>query len=375
MTSIEQKMLSMVDVEGIIAVISKVTGINKNSIDIDQYLTHWAANKKDLFVLFGEKLKIEKDVELDLSANINTVKSKQQSFLEEVMGQDYNLFKPYMLLSNLSPYEFVLNSFNYDRELFGVKFNKGDKVSRSISKLFSKEDKGKAGTITTKYSMVLQEFKAKGKAVLSIDPMDFFTMSENSSNWSSCHSLTGCYQTGTISYLQDPTTAISYVKPSIDVEIKYEGKIGEVKVANYSNKVWRQIVLFSSNLTYATQARQYPGPVAANQNTIADILMDLMSKKNQEEYRVCTWTPGDVYHSVFRSHESYNGDYCYNDIENEAFSTAYSIIPASVDDIDDFFTEKLNNRDRCRVGTSVRCITGCGCYADDNESFFCDDCR
>lgn len=374
MTSIEQKMLSMVDVEGITTVISKKARISKDCIDINQYLTHWVTSKKDLFILFGEKLKIEKDVELDLSANINTVKSKQQSFLEEVLGKDFNLFKPYMLLSNLSPYEFVLNSFNYDRELFGVKFNKGDKVSRSIPKLFSKEDKGKAGAITTKYSMVLQEFKAKGKAVLSIDPMDFFTMSENNSNWSSCHSLTGCYQTGTISYLQDPTTAISYVKPSIDVEIKYEGKDGEAKVATYSNKVWRQIVLFSSNLTYATQARQYPGVVTANQNTIAEILMELMHKKNQEEYKVCSWTPGGLYFA-FQCHESYDGDYCYNDIENEAFSTAYSIIPNHVEDMDVFFMEKLKNGDRCRVGTSVRCITGCGCYADDNETFFCDDCH
>lgn len=370
MESIEQKMISMVDIKGIEEFIKSRRSFDE--IDVYQYVKEWARNKKHIFELFGEKLSIEKEVELDLSKNHSYAKEEIDKFIDKIRERGYEYIKAYLFVSSLSVPEFYFNVINVDRNILGMEFKKGDKVSRILGKIMKNLDKKESSKVITEYSMFLQSLKAKGKVVLSIDPLDYVTMSENKSNWSSCHSLTGCYQTGPFSYMMDSTTAISYAKPSKDIELDYDGG-----TLVYSNKIWRQIVLFSSNLEYATQARQYPAIMRANQQTVASIVSDLLKSKNEIPYQTISWEPDYDSYST-KVHFSWSSGYCYNDIQEDAFSTAYSIIPSKVENtphnIECWFEDAYNEEEICKVGSEVMCISGCGCLCVDNEELLCSDC-
>lgn len=57
----------------------------------------------------------------------------------------------------------------------------------------------------------MQENKIEGYIYLSVDPRDFLTLSENNSNWRSCHTLDGDYRAGNLSYMVDETTIVAYI--------------------------------------------------------------------------------------------------------------------------------------------------------------------
>ena len=353
MNSIKNKMLSMVNIKDIETVVKAKMLLRKDAqINVEQYLEEWAANKSHIFKLFGEKLTLEEEVELDLTQNLKVIDLAKKSFISEcVINCEENLFKLMIFFEKLSPVEFANNIINLDREILGIKISKGNKISRTISKFVS--DKKIASDITTKYSMVVQEFKAKGKVVLSIDPMDYFTMSENDSNWTSCHSLTGCYQTGTVAYLQDSTTVIAYAKPIRNTTVNFYGE-----VASYSNKIWRQVVMFSDNFVYATQSRQYPADMVANRATVGNMLIKLLEGYNNTKYVSQDWDVSDNWAAI-ECHECADDDvdwYCYNDITHEAFETAYSIIPSSFENTDEFFKEMRENGEYCSPSSSVACL-------------------
>ncbi len=465
MNSIKNKMLSMVNIKDIETVVKAKMLLRKDAqINVEQYLEEWATNKSHIFKLFGEKLTLEEEVELDLTQNLKVIDLAKRSFISEcVINCEENLFKLMIFFEKLSPVEFANNIINLDREILGIKISKGNKISRTISKFVS--DKKIASDITTKYSMVVQEFKAKGKVVLSIDPMDYFTMSENDSNWTSCHSLTGCYQTGTVAYLQDSTTVIAYAKPIRNTTVNFTmsendsnwtschsltgcyqtGTVAYLQdsttviayakpirnttvnfygeVASYSNKIWRQVVMFSDNFVYATQSRQYPADMVANRATVGNMLIKLLEGYNNTKYVSQDWDVSDNWAAIechecanadmvanratvgnmlikllegynntkyvsqdwdvsdnwaaIECHECANNDvdwYCYNDITHEAFETAYSIIPSSFENADEFFKEMRENGEYCSPSSSVACLY-CGQYHLDNAgSLICCDC-
>lgn len=372
MNFIENKMLSMVNIKDIETIVKAKMRLKRDAqINVKQYLEEWASNKAHIFELFGGKLTLEEEVELDLTQNLKVIKCSRKAFLAEcVSTYEENLFKLLLFFEELSPIEFANNIINIDREILGVKISKGNKISRTISKFVS--DKKIASDITTKYSMIVQEFKAKGKVVLSIDPIDYFTMSENDSNWTSCHSLTGCYQTGTVAYLQDSTTVIAYAKPIRNTTVNFHGE-----VASYSNKVWRQVVMFSDNFVYATQSRQYPADMIANRTTVGNMLIKLLEGYNNTEYVSHDWEVSDNWAAI-ECHECAGNDvdwYCYNDITHEAFNTAYSLIPSTYDNVYDFFKEMREKSEYCSPSSSVACLC-CGQHFLENaESLICEDCE
>ena len=76
-----------------------------------------------------------------------------------------------------------------------------------------------------KYADALSPLTIKRHTVLSINPMDYFTMSFGNS-WSSCHTIDkgnqygygGCHSSGTISYMLDPSSMVFYT-----VDKSYDG--------------------------------------------------------------------------------------------------------------------------------------------------------
>ena len=363
---IEKEMLSQVDVEGLEKLILHLSNLNEDlRIDIREHLNNWAKNKSHLYLAFGKKLKLEKEIELDFSGNSTYVKSLISKFYQEITQAKVKRF-----LKSCSNAEVVMNCLNRNVSFENVKFRAGDKISKCIGKILDLYDitPAEKDSVLIKFSMLIQGVKAKGSAVLSIDPVDYITMSENNSNWESCHSMSGCFRTGPFAYLQDSSTTISYVKPKDDCVFTY----GDSKTLTYSNKNWRQIVLFSKELKYATQLRQYPYTSQANQSTVASIVMNILNAKSGLDYQIHSIDVCDMprYFSTLHECTGDGEDLCYNDLTNEAFKTAYWISEIGVEPTEEVLKEYLRAGETAEVGHYVSCICGCGDELYDSESLY-----
>ena len=363
---IEKEMLSQVDVEGLEKLILHLSNLNEDlRIDIREHLNNWAKNKSHLYLAFGKKLKLEKEIELDFSGNSTYVKSLISKFYQEITQAKVKRF-----LKSCSNAEVVMNCLNRNVSFENLKFRAGDKISKCIGKILDLYDitPAEKDSVLIKFSMLIQSVKVKGSAVLSIDPVDYITMSENNSNWESCHSMSGCFRTGPFAYLQDSSTTISYVKPKDDCVFTY----GDGKTLTYSNKNWRQIVLFSKELKYATQLRQYPYTSQANQSTVASIVMDVLNAKSGLNYQI---QPIDVYDmpryfSTLHECTGDGEDLCYNDLTNEAFKTAYWISEIGVEPTEEVLEEYYRAGETAKTGHYVSCICGCGEELYDSENLY-----
>lgn len=60
-------------------------------------------------------------------------------------------------------------------------------------------------------SQYIQQNKLEGYLYLSVDPVDFLTLSDNNANWTSCHRLDGDFREGNLSYMVDDTTIIAFI--------------------------------------------------------------------------------------------------------------------------------------------------------------------
>ena len=363
---IEKEMLSQVDVEGLEKLILHLSHLNADlRIDIREHLNNWAKNKSHLYLAFGKKLKLEKEIELDFSGNSTYVKSLISKFYQEITQAKVKRF-----LKSCSNAEVVMNCLNRNVSFENVKFRAGDKISKCIGKILDLYDitPAEKDSVLIKFSMLIQGVKAKGSAVLSIDPVDYITMSENNSNWESCHSMSGCFRTGPFAYLQDSSTTISYVKPKDDCVFTY----GDGKTLTYSNKNWRQIVLFSKELKYATQLRQYPYTSQANQSTVASIVMNILNAKSGLDYQIHSIDVCDMprYFSTLHECTEEGEDLCYNDLTNEAFKTAYWISEIGVEPTEEVLKEYCRAGETAKTGHYVSCLCGCGDELYDSESLY-----
>ena len=86
--------------------------------------------------------------------------------------------------------------------------------------------------------------------VLSINPLDFLTMSCGTS-WDSCMYPTGEYSTGTLPYATGKDTVIGFLVNTQDYEV-------EIERSNWSNKIWRQIMYVTDD-NFIISQNPYPG--------------------------------------------------------------------------------------------------------------------
>lgn len=113
-----------------------------------------------------------------------------------------------------------------------LKVRAGQKTSRAINKLCCYLGYDKVDGYNrefTKYADSLNPLSIKRHTVLSISPLDYLTMSFGNS-WASCHTIdksnkrgmpnsySGCYSSGTISYMLDPSSMVLYT-----VDASYNG--------------------------------------------------------------------------------------------------------------------------------------------------------
>ena len=301
-----EKMISLVDVDKFHKlVIARLIGqgssadlskLDKNTIK--NYLKTWAVSKYKFYKMFGDKLTLNKDIEVE----------KERPEFEVALNELREKFPLYAkMLAGVSPSALMNN-------------NIGSKIDGRISETFFKDIKVKDGMSFTKFISlygnkeldieVSKIYQDKGIAhlVISIDPMDYLTVSLNASGWHSCHHFfNGCNRNATLSYMNDETSLVAY-RTNGDVNYNFQGKKIE-----WNTKCWRQMVYISPESSTTVFSRQYPYDSEVLTYNIRQMIEECMCKFFNSENKWTIYRKRDNAKTDVRKSED---SLVYNDIGN-----------------------------------------------------------
>ena len=146
----------------------------------------------------------------------------------------------------------------------GWTVHRGEKTSRVVNRLCKQLEIGNLAEYDrefAKYADAITPLKIRRHTVISVNPLDYLTMSFGNS-WSSCHTIdkenkrknggssyNGCYSSGTISYMLDSTSVIMYT-----IDENFDGR----DYWRAPGKINRQMWHIAPNADFMVQGRMYP---------------------------------------------------------------------------------------------------------------------
>lgn len=311
---------------------------------VEEYLQRWAYAKYEFYLLFNRELSISKDIDLEVTI-------EEMKVLKRDLANEFPKYGTYVY--NMPTQYFITNEMNdlYDSCFrFAQQFysGKGMKLSKFFSQFLQDPQ------FDIELSKVMQNKRVLGTVFLSIDPYDYLTSSLNQHGWKSCHRITsGEYGTGSLSYMLDETTIVSYrAKKDKEFNYNYWG----IKFKGNS-KLHRQLVYFDKKSCSIIFGRQYPND---NEQLSKEIRFLL-------EERVSEYLGVENQWKVFK--DKYDGtftDVCklhYSDVKND-FGFKFARLSNSRKDVADW-----------QVGSELPCLCGCGNFVDRaNERALCNSC-
>ena len=229
----------------------------------EEILKFWNEEKQELYRLLGNKMMYEKSVKVVLSRDALKKQmiylTNSHYFVEKVKiyffeQENFVIRYPFLQLFQ----EDTLIDNKYNGESAKIKINntliqlhngaKPLKVLSKIATALNIEDYFEDFRI--RHSQILNQKEISGTLVLSIHPLDYMTMSDNDSGWSSCMSwkAAGCYCRGTVEMMNSPYVLVAYLKSNDDMRLG----------GNYywNNKKWRTLCIFDRE--YITSIKGYP---------------------------------------------------------------------------------------------------------------------
>ena len=216
----------------------------------DRLFEVWEECKKDFIELFGGKYIYEfpEKVSFDLGP-----KEKHDRVIR-FAGQVESTYGYSQLAEFIEKQEegFFKNLTVEDYTMWSGKvIKKGTKLVKAFRNFI--ENEKSLTDIQNEASRIIQEDKIEGTLCLSVHPLDFLSLSENTYNWRSCHSLDGEYRAGNLSYMMDKHTIVCYLKGADNVNL--QAFHPDVK---WNSKKWRVLLYVSSDWNMVFAGRQYP---------------------------------------------------------------------------------------------------------------------
>ena len=275
-------------------------------ISTEDFLKVWSNNKSKLYKLFGDSLFYKFPIkytrsEDEKSSEYNRILFNiNDKFRMKFIDLIYKLMKENKIVVNnyngtVSP---LFSTYNYVMEQVGTKIviSRPDKkkglqiqsttkpirainsIMNYISDLVEENEYKELFKMFEQFriecSKVNNADVSNGELVMSIHPLDFITMSDNNSQWSSCMSWynTGDYHLGTIEMLNSNNTICCYIENKKD---KYYFNDKD-KTTEWSNKRWRE--LFYINKDIILSGKGYPYQNENISKIILDKLKELAAK-------------------------------------------------------------------------------------------------
>ncbi len=238
--------------------------------------------------------------------------------VQTIKGEDNSLF------SGSFFYKYV----DINNEIFTFSLRKGERANKAFKRLarlvqLPQDIMDLFEQLEIARSMLIQTSKMNATLVLSIDPEDFLTASDNSLNWDSCFSLTngGSYKNGTYSAMITPNLAIAYIesdKPYIPNQNNPED--------TFSNKIWRAWVYIDDNIFFVN--KNYP----FYSKVITSFLYNWLISTSSNIYVSSKDAELSLYTDSFMYDDTSSSDLFYikNDVIHKFFTKGYYDIELSV---------------------------------------------
>lgn len=254
---------------------------------IKDILRFWDADKQNLFNLFNQELILSKSIEIvtpkeelmdsirDFVNNSNFV-IKYRDFLYRLghspaaefekirMSDEYNYNTSYLMSSLVEPYVLAYNK--YDGNTFVIRdFNnkkiqiaegcKAVKTLITLNKKFEFATKEEEEEFRIKHSQITNTKSLKGTLHLSIHPLDYITMSDNTCNWTSCMAWehNGDYRQGTIEMMNSDMVVVAY----LDSDKPFYLDAGDKNEKQWSNKKWRELFIVNEDVLMGIKGYPY----------------------------------------------------------------------------------------------------------------------
>ena len=383
--------LTAQDKEYITEYIEKWGGINspiKLKAPLDYILREWNKSKQTLFNIFGEKLMLEKEIQVEDGDNkkireinnylnstnpgtdfINSVRKLftfNGTYFEDTYAT-YNLTQAKQLFTNRVAKEFSYRNKDYKV----IKVPEGAKVMRVLQRIAKEFDLPDFEIFRNHISRITEIRKSKIKFTLSIHPLDYMTMSDNANGWESCMNWTqgpGSYRAGTIEMMNSPVVVVAYIttKPYYPANTSIE----------WTSKSWRELIIVHPNTICSVKS--YPYYNIAFDKALVNWLADLVEektewrynrKKPQESLESCSdikaWQDREDKDNYFLLHFETNE--MYNDFGNTDNYGIFSINPPD----NKYHTSTINYSGLM----TCMCCGENGYWSDDTETVICEDCE
>lgn len=227
--------------------VSPFIGESFNRIFEDSYKAKQGLASHFGFDEYGRKMKpvrIEKD-----RASIESDITDWSRHLGVTLHQ---IIKKYFSLTDMA--ENKLSKEVVVAEYDDISFQAGTKFTRALSKIMEKMryPNFRKDDVLTKYSQVLNEKVYQGLLVVSINPVDFYGMSYGS-NWTSCLSPGGEYESGTMGYAMDENSVLAFL-----VSSGYEEAYRTNTMTELVPLKWRKLLIASKEKDAFLTSRGYP---------------------------------------------------------------------------------------------------------------------
>ena len=266
----------------------------------------------------------------------------------------------------------------------------GEKTSRVINRICTYLGYAKLDDYNkefAKYADSLSPVRIVRHTILSVNPLDYLTMSFGNS-WASCHTIDkrnkrdmpnsyeGQYSSGTMSYMLDPTSMVFYT-----VSPKFDGQ-------EYWNepKVCRQMFHYGEDKL--VQGRLYPqnndgasDEYTANRNVVQKIIADIYDFSNlwvnkKGTSAICGYVSTDGTHYPDYNHFNY----CTISFKKASENEDAICIGADPICIECGNRHTIEESINCCTNPSGYCCADCGEYIDEDEAhyvdgeYYCYDC-
>lgn len=256
------------------------------------YLVNWAKAKFKFYKIFGNKLSIEQEVE-----HIPT---------------DYdakNLKKA--LISNMPVYAPIIEGFS-DRIIKENKMRKGeypyqfegikDVDKMTFTKFMSLYNNPNLDNEISK----LYQANRKTILTISINPIDYLTVSINKTGWKSCHNFfDGGWGTAGLSLMFDKTSLVGFSSVGmVDYTDRY-------RPFTWNNKMWREMIYVSEENSAMVFSRQYPFDDERFSSVLRQLMEQAYSRYFNANNKWLRTTRNDKYIKI-----NSTGDLLYNDVKN-----------------------------------------------------------
>lgn len=199
-------------------------------------LKQWEQNKEPFYKLLQDSLAIKQPIIIPKSI-------QEENFKNYFMSKITN-YKD--LIEVIDSKTLLSNVLQDDLKIKDKIYPKNMKLTRVLKRVLPEKD---FNVIDNLYERAVRNHTDKGDLYISIDPIDFLTMGNNQTGWTSCHSLSGEFKGGLLSLLTDEHTFVGYFNDNLIYDFH------DVKVVN---KKWRVLIHGSVRHSFFIFNTEYP---------------------------------------------------------------------------------------------------------------------